>query len=225
MKVCSKCKLNKPFSEFYKSRSSKNGYESACKLCAAERKRKQRKNSYNRITRFCPKCEKDLPYSLDFYPNASYCKLCAAKYQREWYKPGEKYQLKQQGLKRCSKCKDIKPHNEFGKNGRTKDGLEQKYNADCKVCSRARTFNQVRNRNLYNKYGITLDEYNLMLLKQNNVCLICNKTPGDTMVVDHDHNTGNVRGLLCNLCNRGLGMLGDDLNNIRRAMKYLEQKI
>ena len=72
-------------------------------------------------------------------------------------------------------------------------------------------------------YGITLDTYDAMLKEQNYVCKIC-KEPcptGRKLAVDHDHTTGQVRGLLCLGCNVGLGHFNDDVNSILEAATYL----
>lgn len=73
---------------------------------------------------------------------------------------------------------------------------------------------------LKNYYNITVEEYNIMLEKQDGVCFICNKsnTNGYHLCVDHDHKTGEIRGLLCITCNRNLGWHEKYLNNIN---KYL----
>lgn len=75
-----------------------------------------------------------------------------------------------------------------------------------------------RNAHLKHRYGITLDEYNLMFLQQGGICAICGKPPGpdlphhwkNKLAVDHCHATGKVRGLLCNDCNAGIGHLGTE---------------
>jgi hypothetical protein len=82
-----------------------------------------------------------------------------------------------------------------------------------------------RNANLKHKYGITNEEYHTMLDKQNRCCLICNKhetfNAPIRFVVDHCHETGKVRGILCNSCNTGLGLFGDCPHNLRDAAEYL----
>lgn len=79
-----------------------------------------------------------------------------------------------------------------------------------------------RKYNLLRQYGITIEDYDLLLKKQNGKCAICGTTePGNrsnNFSVDHDHITGKIRGLLCNDCNRGLGLLKD---NAGKAAKYL----
>jgi Autographiviridae endonuclease VII len=83
--------------------------------------------------------------------------------------------------------------------------------------------------NLLRMYGIDLAEYGRMYVEQGGVCAICRDrgertTAGrDTLHVDHDHETGKVRGLLCGVCNRGLGLLGDSPLYLRSALAYLEK--
>ena len=72
-------------------------------------------------------------------------------------------------------------------------------------------------------YGITNSDYEVLLQKQNGVCAICgNKNKaGKRLVVDHDHKSGVVRGLLCNTCNIGIGNLRDDPSILQKALAYL----
>lgn len=69
-------------------------------------------------------------------------------------------------------------------------------------------------------YGLTPDARSALLDKQGGVCPIC-RTDED-LVVDHDHDTGIVRGLLCRRCNSAVGLLQDDPAMCRRAVAYLE---
>jgi len=73
-------------------------------------------------------------------------------------------------------------------------------------------------------YGITLEEYEVLLIKQNNVCAICSASTGSNnkrLAVDHNHQTGVVRGLLCDDCNIGLGKFKDNPNLLIKAINYL----
>ena len=72
-------------------------------------------------------------------------------------------------------------------------------------------------------YGITQEEYDAMLIKQAGGCAICGKPPLDVkfLSVDHNHQTGKVRGLLCRKCNLAIGILQDDPSLLRRAVNYL----
>ena len=79
----------------------------------------------------------------------------------------------------------------------------------------------------FKKYNITLEEYNIMLEKQNYKCAICGKTKsengknGKSFAIDHNHETGEVRGLLCNNCNAGIGFFKDSVEITVRATAYL----
>jgi hypothetical protein len=88
---------------------------------------------------------------------------------------------------------------------------------------------KAKNIDLKKHYGIGLAEYEAMLKEQNGVCGICkkpetarNKDGGPRrMPVDHCHATGEIRGLLCTHCNRGLGMFKDSAVNLQSAIDYL----
>lgn len=71
------------------------------------------------------------------------------------------------------------------------------------------------------KYGLTTDQFNDLLTKQNNQCAICSRGFVKTPNVDHDHNTGKVRGLLCTPCNNFLGYIGDSVISLQRAEHYV----
>jgi hypothetical protein len=82
-----------------------------------------------------------------------------------------------------------------------------------------------REGHLKRKYGITLDDYERMLEAQGGVCFICKKPrPEDrTLHVDHDHATGEIRGLLCFRCNNALGDFDDDYELLQNAADYLDR--
>jgi hypothetical protein len=72
-------------------------------------------------------------------------------------------------------------------------------------------------------YGITLKEYNDFLQSQNGVCKVC-KEPSKKnrrLCVDHNHKTGEIRGLLCDSCNKALGLLKDDKRTVKNLYVYL----
>jgi hypothetical protein len=78
---------------------------------------------------------------------------------------------------------------------------------------------------LRNRYGLTPEEFSAMRRDQNDRCAIC-RTPLSLLSrihIDHCHNSGKIRGLLCNNCNTGMGMLGDDVKILRRAIRYLQR--
>ena len=74
-------------------------------------------------------------------------------------------------------------------------------------------------------YGIGLEKYNSLLSEQSGVCAICKTecVSGKKLAVDHNHDTGEVRGLLCCRCNRGLGNFNDNLDRLEEAVLYLQR--
>jgi hypothetical protein len=76
------------------------------------------------------------------------------------------------------------------------------------------------------EHGICEEEFNLMLKQQEGKCAICDKPQDESikfLSIDHDHKTNKNRGLLCSNCNRGIGLLQDDINILQSAIKYLKQ--
>ncbi len=77
------------------------------------------------------------------------------------------------------------------------------------------------------RYDLTKEQYLVMLADQGGGCAICGTSNGSSrnprvLCVDHCHDTGKVRGLLCDNCNRGIGALKDDPSLVRKALLYLE---
>ncbi len=89
---------------------------------------------------------------------------------------------------------------------------------------RARNKQKQREYHLRHEYGLEAAEYDALAAAQGNRCAICRKdSPGRRKYwcVDHDHETGSVRGLLCGHCNSGIGLLGDTADGVRAALVYL----
>ncbi len=84
-----------------------------------------------------------------------------------------------------------------------------------------------RSAYIQSTYGITPRDYNKMLEESGGVCEICGTNPKDLpknrqhLCVDHDHETGEIRGLLCHHCNTGLGQFRDDVSYLKSAIRYL----
>ncbi len=130
----------------------------------------------------------------------------------------------------CRTCGQEQPITEYYATGRKPD----ERHTECKTCTKARVSathkanpDLQRNRDLKRLYGITLEDYNERLIKQEHKCACCGTTsPGgkhSTFVVDHCHETGKIRGLLCHNCNTALGLLKDDPARIAKLITYLAQ--
>ncbi len=118
--------------------------------------------------------------------------------------------------KRCGGCGEVKPRSAYNKNKTKPDGLQ----TWCKVCHDAR----MRKNQLQRLYGITEDDYDEMYRAQRGCCWICGTHQSALkrrLSVDHDHDSGDVRALLCCKCNRGIGLLSDDPKTVQRAADYL----
>ena len=79
---------------------------------------------------------------------------------------------------------------------------------------------------LKKEYGISVEDYDALLLKQENKCAICDIHQMElkkSFDVDHCHKTNKVRGLLCNCCNQAIGLFKDSPENVKRAIEYLRR--
>ena len=131
-------------------------------------------------------------------------------------------------MRTCKQCGVDKPLTEFKRVGSSKSHMW-----NCSTCYlHNRRYNK-RNMltktdaDLRRRYGITEERYNELLTEQDNKCAICRSSDpigyrGSTkFLVDHDHDTGEVRGLLCNHCNRALGLVGDNTETLSNMIRYL----
>lgn len=131
----------------------------------------------------------------------------------------------------CYMCKVDKPKTEFTTNLRAKGGLHS-YCNDCRLAraKRDRKRNEDKQRiwdrkRVLRKYGLTIEDYESMLVQQNGTCAICDGTKtgykNGTFAVDHCHTTNRVRGLLCSKCNMAIGYMDDQPERLERAATYL----
>jgi len=132
------------------------------------------------------------------------------------------------GTKICTTCGVEKDINQFYFRGGNYSPNSRK--SKCKECDKKRVAEnydpiKYQEQHLKRSYGITLNEYNQMLADQNHKCITCGTTePGGKhgkFMVDHCHNTGKVRGLLCKGCNIALGEVGDNISTLQKMIQYL----
>lgn len=139
--------------------------------------------------------------------------------------------------KRCRDCGRDLPLGEFSPTKAYADGRS----AACKDCAAAycrtryaegaisQRLSAKREWHLHKKYGISELEYAKLLVAQDGVCAICERPETQKaksgkvrqLCVDHDHETGEIRGLLCCRCNRAIGQLGDTHEQVSRVLNYL----
>lgn len=150
----------------------------------------------------------------------------------------------------CTKCGESKPLDEYwnhptgkhGKRPRCKDCVRtensQYYHKPLvgryathgeKIKASVRRWNRKndnkRRRNLRERYGISVEEYEALLEKQDHKCAICGKEvdEGRRLAVDHDHQTGRVRGIIHLRCNTAIALFGESPEICRKAAEYLER--
>ena len=143
----------------------------------------------------CSKCGEDKPLSEFYGPRQYYCKVCSKQYASAWAK----------------------------KNPDKTRAWGKKYHATNPEAS--------HREQLMHHYGMRIEDYNQLLHKQGGVCAVCGSLPilekgrRRRLAVDHDHSTGEIRGLLCGLCNRGLGQFRDSSEILEKAIRYLNGSI
>lgn len=149
--------------------------------------------------------------------------------------------------KRCPCCKDKKDRTQFNKCNQRSDGLR----VYCRTCQneQRRVYRALpdnvrtekasawaykrsidgkykgRDSRFKYVYGITHAQYDNVLLSQNGCCAICDEPSkeGQLLCVDHNHDTGIVRGLLCKQCNFAIGLLKDSVSRLEKAKQYLNK--
>lgn len=199
-KLCKDCGLSKPVEEFYQAKNRADGLSFYCKACTRERTKDNTK------------------------------------------KPPRHQSA--EGMNFCQCCKTEKPIAEFYNSTRTFTGLSKR----CKACSfaehekwrlknlpkvaaqgrkwRAENRDRAKDHFLKMHYGLPLGSYAKMLVEQEGKCAICRtETPGGKgrFHVDHDHETGVVRGLLCGNCNVGIGHFRHNREFLWSAIEYLDR--
>lgn len=126
-------------------------------------------------------------------------------------------------MKTCKDCSIEKVLSAFGRSKFSED----KKSSRCRECDKIRTskmtaYEKSRNKNLLYLYGLELEDYESLLSAQGGVCLICSSEPtNEPLLVDHCHNSLEVRGLLCRDCNTGLARFKDSIELLDRAKSYL----
>lgn len=181
-------------------------------------------------TKRCTKCgkERELKYfsiRTDTGRLRTQCKQCTKGYVTDLFVKQENDQkLFDDGKKYCGKCGEIKSLSEFNRDKSTRFG----YTSRCKEClheisvSEERVYRERVNRIKY-RYNGSDEDVNRIF--DTHMCEICGTVFNSKTHkhVDHDHESGKIRGALCNKCNMGLGSFEDSINRMRLAISYLKK--
>lgn len=130
------------------------------------------------------------------------------------------------GKKICGKCEEWLPIDRFNRDRRNSTGLFYV----CRICTGKYDSHAAWIRTIKRKYGLTEDQYMELFNSQNGRCAICKDEPNDNNTkkegyfsIDHSHDTGVIRGLLCLQCNMALGYMKDNKDNLMAAYDYLNK--
>jgi hypothetical protein len=167
--------------------------------------------------KICYICNTEKPLS-DYYTHCksrdrhlNKCKLCCSEYSKQHH---------------------IRTEERRRKNYRERSEEKKLLTIEKRKLYRKKNADKMKSWSLKKSYGITLHDYNEMLINQNGVCAICNKQEQSldwrtksirNLAVDHHHGTNKIRGLLCMNCNTAIGLLKEDLNLIKLLYHYLNK--
>lgn len=224
-KVCGKCGLEKELTEFLKRETGVLRNE--CKECHnayARMRYLEKLGKFKRTVRAekreadpkrCLKCGKTKPLSEFTFHNRekgqhrNFCYDCEKVWTRKWQKSPEGSLKRKQWI---------------DQNKEKIDAYKEIYRNDPKKQAALKVYHR---KYWLNKFGLTPDDYDEILRKQNGRCAICRSDRFDkrrhALAVDHDHVTNKIRGLLCRRCNQAIGAFQDNPDLLRKAAQYLEQ--
>jgi hypothetical protein len=251
-RICRDCGEEKTLStEFFEQRSDNGLYRHICLSCLRANQRDNYKNRHSEAIEAkalkiakedslfksgkfeCQRCnqvQKLSSFSVHKQGRLGIettCKNC-----KQYMK--DKRDKESGSLRKCRCCgTEARNVDELDLFVKTKNGKFGRYNL-CKKChslddSMKRHNNSLEKR--VKKFGISVEQYNAFIEKQNNSCAICNKHKdefsgrGNNFHIDHCHTSGKVRGLLCSNCNTGLGQFKDNIKSLENAIQYLSSNI
>ena len=223
-KICRICQEERKISKFQKREDGKLRNE--CNLCFNSYQRDRyalihgnrlevRRESREADPKCCIKCGEEK--SLDEFgfhnrkkgQHRNMCKSCQSEWTKEFNKSSRGKELRKDWNEK--NVEKIERYRTLYRNDTVKHEAYKKYQRDYW---------------LLKQFGITPDDYKKMLEGQNGKCAICgaieSHSKGHRLAVDHDHETGKIRGLLCHNCNVGLGNFKDSPDLIRSAIEYLK---
>jgi hypothetical protein len=175
----------------------------------------------------CPSCDQVLPEDA-FGRNKTlpdglscYCRSCSRARSNRWYRESRQRLGKEvrdhswvpEGFRWCPACRQAVAHEDYTKNSRTATGFGSMCRS-CKASADSAAY-------FYRKYKLTRNHVAAMRAAQDDRCAICSEAGPQHL--DHDHQIGVTRQLLCQRCNQGLGLFRDDPAALRAAADYVER--
>ena len=187
---------------------------------------------YNLEEKECPRC---LTRFFPKHPRTVYCKSEECKKKGYRVQPSKNRKVPSMlPIKTCNICeKEFRPRDRSNK-GICGD-IECRYKNRLKINRENKARNKRKpkyHKHHIKQYGLTLEQYTAMVEYQDHKCKICGIHETDNALdktgnpkrlsIEHDHETGQIRGLLCNPCNTALGSFKDNVESLQRAILYLE---
>jgi len=234
-KVCKACGDKKPLEGFHLEPRVKDGRTATCIACLRERQRAYARLHPERIKESREKYAARFPERIQAARKFTLRRLALERREARLAagKPFLEAKVTDDG-RLCSRCRKRRPSEEFPPNRQSKDGLSYY----CRSCTNAvaRKLSKKPETAAYRKrymralglrkYGITPEAFDEIFRSQDGACAICSEslrlgTGG--CAVDHDHKTNKVRGLLCRLCNVGVGHFRENEQWLLKAIEYLRR--
>lgn len=159
-------------------------------------------------TRICTKCHRELPidqfYIRDDGKLRKQCKKCCNTNSQRWRENNKERnkELAKNYYKQNKEKINLRTSSYYYNNKEKYKGIH-------------------RRNHLKEKYNISESEYNKILIRQDYKCAVCGQIDSRNLCVDHDHKHGNIRGLLCNNCNRAIGHFHENIFSMIKAICYL----
>lgn len=160
----------------------------------------------------CVKCGKTKPLT-GFYQQAGMrdgyrndCKACMKVLRQRWYERNRDY-----AIQRSQLWRERNPEKFAEWKRRNREENRERISASN------------RRGHLRRKYGLSVEEFEFLRLSQADMCAICGEPEPSGLHIDHDHETGLIRGLLCGKCNKAIGLLKEDPGLFDAASSYLQR--
>ena len=229
-RTCARCHSVKNAEDFFHRGKF---YKQLCRDCVdADEKSPE--------VRTCRTCHQSLPlvkFNMTHKVRCGECTACKSDRAAQWAAHRAASPKTPPPEKKCSKCGTLKKAQDFNKHAASKDGLQSK----CKACFKDADFIHARHRviltiagipitfshiqRMITKFRVGYDVITNALIRCDGRCEICNvpfKLRSE-MAIDHDHKSGQIRGVLCHRCNLVLGHSLDNIDTLKGAIKYLQR--